>query len=407
MRLHRWRVYLNPFDFSGNYTSFQDVTSDVEMAQVGSLDQALDNTDYDIGVLRTNSFELSFRNESGKYLDVDSSYSMFKYKRGDTLCKLTYEIEEDGPYAGIAPAGESYLSVETELFTGLLNDDTATMDLDSQRITFAVIGREAILDRVIVPFGLIADGDLVSSVIYKCLNQTAVTNLLTVSTGNISLGVDTALDSVADLQNKTVKDALSDLLLISNSVLYVANNAIYIAPRTASTTTKYNFYGQASNAGPENIQNIKAIQSGLSRVFNYLNWSPSQATTFDATSVTKYGVIQKQFDQTYVTDSTKQLNILTSILNEFKNPKQEFDLYTPVDYSTLALSLLDKVMVDYPTVVYQTGSNFPICGAVICGLGVLPTLLWAFSISNASGYKITGKSIQVKDDLCKFRLRAI
>ena len=52
MNVHRWRCYFNPLSSDGStYTGYVDVSDYVDFSNIGTLDQQLDNTDYDIGIL--------------------------------------------------------------------------------------------------------------------------------------------------------------------------------------------------------------------------------------------------------------------------------------------------------------------------------------------------------------------
>ena len=490
-RTNVWRVYINPFDDSGNYAGYREVTADVDFSSLGMISQDLDNTDYNIGVYRTNNISVAFRNDKGLYSDVGSPTSMFRYTRADSLLRITWATESNMK-AGFIKAGQTNLSVETEVFVGLINDDSLSMDLDTQEVQFTVLGRESRFNKTIVPInsvtqpggaiafsiaspcvatttsphGLVAGnpvsftttgalahdlvsstpyyvvttpssttftfstalagsevdtsgtqsgthsltllfGKTISSVILACLNLPAITEVLAVNSMNINVGTDCALDSVVDLQNKTTQQALADLLLISNSVLYVENGAVIVAPRVASSTVNYTFYGQSSTAGPENIITIKKIRSGLNRVFNHLYWSPSSVLKDDQSSVDKYGARSKEFKQSYITDPTKQRTVLGNILNEFRLPKQEFELYTPLDYPLLPVGLLSRISMDYPPMYLPGNSSLPICGAAVCGSAVLPDAIWSFSLRPDEHLKVIGRAVDQQKSLLVYKMRLI
>lgn len=403
-----WRVYIKPFDDDGVYTDWIDVTKDVIFSSMGSINSDLDNTEYNIGVYRFSSFKISLRNDHGRYSDVGEEQSIFRYKRSDSLVKITWELEESGPMCGVAVVDFSYLSEEKTIFTGFLNDDSLSMDLSKQEISFQCMGRESIFTSVVVPFGTISNGDLYSDILYNILNQSGITAHLTVDSGNISCGTDQTIDSIASLQNKTVQEGLNKLLLASNSVLNVKNDTVYVSPRTAGVSVAFTFYGQGSAAGPENIQDLKAIKNGLGQTFNYITWKDTTLLAQDATSVAKYGVRKKELDFEFTTDNTKRQAILDNIRDEFKDPKQNFDIYTPLTYDSLEVNLLDKISIDYPRVYLQAnGQPLPICGVAICGEAVTPRALWSFAVAETTYYKVIGKALDVKNSMLKFKVRLI
>lgn len=403
---NKWRVYINPFDESGNYSDYIEVTDDLKKGGIGSINQDLDNTEYDIGVYRVSNFNIVLRNDHGHYSDVGEIQTIFHYKRSESLIKITWEIEEDGPLLGTAESGSGFMSEEKTMFIGLLNDESLSMDLEDQDIKFTCLGRETLFKSTVVPFGTISNGQLFSVVLYNLLNQTRITNLLTVDLANIVCGLDQTIDSISSLQNKTVQEGLNKLLLASNSVLTIKNDTIYISARAPSAAVKLTLYGQGSTSGPENIMKFSDIKNGLNRTFNYFTWKSTALLAEDVSSTGLYGARKKELDFEFVTDNTKRGNILQNLLDEFTNPKQEFTIETPVSYDSIVGDLLDKVVVDYPR-VYFSNVNLPICGSAICGEAVLPKVLWSFMIPTTDYYKIIGKSINPTDAIIRFKLRKI
>jgi hypothetical protein len=406
VNVNRWRVYINPFDADGNYTGYVEVTQWVDLQSISAIQQTLDNTDYDIGVYRNSNITLKLNNKEGLFTDYTGPTSMFRYKRSGSLVKVTWEIAEDGPYCGQAICGEAYLSEETTMFIGILDDEAAELDVSGSKISFLVLGRESLFARATVPADVDV-GDLLSEAIYKCLNQAVITDLLGVDASNIECGTDVTLDDVTNLETLTVREALDKLLLVSNSVLTIQGDDVHVTPRTAGATVAKTFYGQASADGIEDIQDLKKIRTGLARVFNYLVWEGTATVVQDAPSVAKYGIHKRRIDFDFITDSSKRTDCLEGILAEFQDPKQEIELATILNYQTLALNLLDRVAIDYPTVFIPYESGLPICGVAVCGESVLPRAQWDFQIDTSTNFKIIGRTIDVRKGLIRFMLREI
>lgn len=404
---HQWKVYLKPFDSFGIYTDWIDVSAYVKWNSLGSISVDLDNTDYDIGVYRNSNVKLVLDNTKGLFSDVSSPKSIFQYKRSDTLCKITWRITQPLLLGSFKAGIGSTLSQEIDVFTGLINDDSLSMNLKSQEVDFNVLGRESIFLRTIVPFGTISNGDSLSSVIYKCLNQSAITKILTIDQANITVGLDQNIDSIASLQNKTVQEAMSNLLLATNSVLVIENDTVYVKPRSATVAVEFNFYGQASKLGPENVLSIDKIKNGVAKVFNYMVWSGTTSAVSDNDSSVLYGARKKELDFEFLTDAAKQQNVMNKILEEFMTPKQEFSLSTKVTPATMQLNLLDRVSIDYPTVYIKSSDPFPICGTAICGNVKLPSAQWSFTIDTDEHYKLMGRSIDAVNAQITFRLRRV
>lgn len=402
-----YRVYINPFDDDGNYTGFVDVTKYVNMTSVSDITQDIDSAEYQLGVFRYPNLQLRLNNQSGKFSDVEVVQSIFRFRRADSQVKVTYSVQEEGPYCGVAICGECFLSEEITLYTGLINDESFSTSVKNQDVTVRVLGFESVFTRNVVPFSSLSNGMLVSEAIYEILNQTGVTKLLTVDVANINPDLDQAIDSVTPFTTMTVKEALDKLLVTSNSVLYIRDQVVYVSNRDATVDIKKTFYGQASIDGAEEIVDIKELKNGVAKVFNFLTWSNTSLSSTDPDSVTRYGVRKLELDYEFFTDTPKRTAIMSNIAAEFSVAKQEFILVVPVNYQRLGLNLLDRVVVDYPTVYQQGEEPVPVCGVFEYGVGVLPSALWSLTISTDENYKIVSKKIIPRTNLIEFKVRKI
>jgi len=247
----------------------------------------------------------------------------------------------------------------------------------------------------------------VESILFDCLNQTKITSLLTVSAANITTSVNSVTDDISTLQGKTVLEAVKELLKISNSVMYILNDTIFIKPRAPTASVIYNFYGQASIAGIENVENIQNVKTGSQRIFNYLNWKDTSTICTNTASISLWGVKKKEFDSGIITNATRRQTILDAVLAEFKDPQQEFTLQTPLNIQTIQLTLLDKVVIDYPIQFVETENPLPICGAATCGEAVSPLGVWAFVIPDTDSYKVMNKQIDISNGKVILGLRKV
>lgn len=403
-----FKVYIKPFDPYGEYAAdYIDVTKDVDDASFSALSQKIEGSDFDLGVYVFGSLPLTMKNEHGLYSDVDAPESIFQYRRNDSLVKITYMIDEDSPYAGVGVVGRYHISPEIFVFEGLLNDESLELNLEDQKVKYTVISKDSVFSRVVVDAGDVNNGDLISEAILAILNKTAITKLLTVDVLNINPGIDQTIDDATDLENRTVKEALDELLAISNSVLRINSaSEIIVSDRAATADVKAYFYGQASLLKPENIKGIKSIRNGVNRTFNFLTWSGTTIAVSDGASAGIYGVRKKEIGSDLFTNSTKQTNVLDNVLAEFANPKQEMELIVPITYANLALELLDKVSIDYPRVLFaMEGDTIPICGLARYDVDYLPGAVWSFELSPDDFYKIISKKINRKNDEIIFTLR--
>ncbi len=409
-----FRVYVKPFDEEGNYTDWIDVSQYVDKNSLSDLTQQIDgNSDYQLGVFTFSNVNIKFNNRTGKFSDVETIQSLFRYKRADTQIKLTWRIQ-DGPYCGLAVSGVDYLSDEVEIFKGLLNDESCATDAQTQFLSMTVLGFESLFVRTIVPFDTVDSGDPISQNLYDILNQPQITQLLNLDIANLVPGLNQLTDSLASLQNKTVKEVLDNLLPASNSVLYIKDDTIFVKDRSPTPDIKFTFFGQASKLGVENVLDINQIKNGVARVVNYATWSDSALVVTDDESVTRNGIQKRESNYDFFTDATKRENLLTAIVTDFSTAKQEFDLYCELNYKTLVLGILDRVVLDYPTVYLPGEEAIPICGIAEWGEDdgtpagfLLPEALWSFQVSTDEPYKILSKKVSVKSQTITFHLRKI
>lgn len=407
--MSKFRVYIKPFNESGEYQSdFIDITRDVLFSSMGDIRRKIDNDEYNVGLFKFDSINLSVRNEHGRFSDANLLGSIFKFKRSDSIVKITWEVEDDGPYCGVAVAGDCFLSEEIEVFMGLLNDQSAQTDIRQQNLNFSVMGLESVFDRAIVPFADISNGDLISAVILDCLNQPVITNLLTVDAGNIALGLDQTIDDITSLENKTVKQALDDLLFLSNSVLYIDGQSVFIKSRSPSATVLNTYYGQASDLGIENIESIGAIRTGINRTFNFWTWAETSLFAEDESSINRNGVRKKEISSDLITNSTKRQNILNSLRTEFAFPKMEMELRTYLDYDFFDLGFFSKINIDYPAISFPSaGSMLPVYGSAIYGEAVYPETLFSLVLTSLDEFKITGFVVSIKNQSYALTLRGV
>lgn len=363
----RTRVYIKPFvdDAGTGYVdSWVEVSQDI--VSIGVLSHSLDLTEYDLGIFRAANLKLSLRNDRGLYSDVGAFESIFKYKRGESLVRVTWEPGDHDVVCGFFDAGQpnAILTDPLEVFEGLLNDDASKSDIDDIKVDFQIMGYESLLQKLVVPFADIANGELLSSIIYKFLNQAPFNQRVNVSALNISCATDVVIDDKTKLENKLVLDALKNsdgILALANSVLFIRNGSVYVKGRTATADLIYEFYGPGSQRGIENIVDIAGYRPGVNRLFNYVTWKDTTLLSQDLSSKEKYGAFKKEMSSDLITNNTRRTTIITAIKDEFGTAKREMELETWVDTERYALFLLDKVAIDYPApIVPREQSNYAV-----------------------------------------------
>jgi hypothetical protein len=404
------KVYIKPFKGDLTYEDdFVEVTSDVDLSGIGKITQKLDNNEFNVGSFKFTNLGFTLSNDQGLYSEPGVLRSIFVNKRKDSIVKVTWSQEDDGPICGVAICGSSYLADEKTLFYGLLNDTATTQAISRSELSLSAQGIESIFSTTETNYSSLSVGDNISVTIYNLLNQTRITELLSVSQVNISCGEDQIPDSIALLEETTVKEALDELLEKTNSILYidVGTQVVYVKPRTPEASVSKTFYGQGSNIGSEDIVDINKISVGNNKMFNFWKWSDSTTTSKDTSSISTYGVRKKEIGSDLLTNGTKIGNILTSYKDEFSIPKQEFDLITIFDYGTIDLFILDRVAIDYPTLYYPAVDSLPRYGITRYGADKYPYASWILTINTSTNYKILGRVINLKNQTITFNLKEI
>lgn len=408
----RWRVYIKPFDELGVYLDdYIEVTKDV--AALGDPQQKIDGGEFDVGLVKNSGFNIQLRNDHGRYSDVTNTRSIFRTTRKNSLVKITWDVRDYDLIAGFFQCGREPLGGEYLVFTGVLNEVTSQADINSQMATFAVLGFDSLLNEIEVPFASISNGNLLSTILLAMLNQAPFNELVTVSGANISLGTDLAIDDKSQLENKTVGASLKNILLAANSVLYLKNDTVYVVPRDVGATLIKTFYGQASENGIENIIDIPKFRDGLNRTFNLWTWTDVPAVdSRDITSIETYGIRAKEMRVELFDDGSvsKIQTILDANKDEFANPKIELELETPNWYDVLAINILDKVNIDYPTVyIPYDGGVLPRYDmeAIYDGTMRYPFGVWSLTLETTTFFKVISKRINVKKQTVTFGLREV
>lgn len=406
--MSRFKVYIKPFKEDGDYEAeWVDVSDDVELSGVSVAKQSLDSNEYDVGVFRNSGVTLALTNIAGKYSDVGEPGSLFKFRRSNSLVRITWQIMHHDVKCGFFTCGNVALSDEVTIFEGLLDDRALKQGAEEQNLKFKVLGKEAILDETLVDFSVLSNGDTFEQIIFKLLDQDQISEVLTVDALNINCQTDIAVDDVTSLENKTVKEALALILQYSNSVLYVKEDVIYVSPRDASADLKFTFYGQGSRVGVENILDIVDYRKGLNRVFNFVTWRETDLYAEEFSSVQSYGVQKKEIETALITDTTKRQNILNAIRSEFGNPKREMILKAPITYETITLGVLDKVAVDYPNIAISDVGEIPLWDISKWDQAKFPFEVLPISIESTARFKILSRDVDPNNHELIFNLREV
>ncbi|MCP3684531.1 MAG: hypothetical protein GY861_17840 [bacterium] len=410
--MSRFRAYINPRGDTGDFTGFIEVTEDIDFNSMGTINQQIDNNEFNVGLFRFNEFSLKLRNEHGAYSDVDTLQSIFRTRRAGSQFKLTWSPHDHGPVCGIAVCGASHgasINQEIDVLTGVLNDEATKLDIDDQRVSFRVLSTDSIFTGVETPFSSLNAGDLYSAALLTILNQSSITEYLTVSAVNINVGLDQTLDNVANFENQTVKESLDELLFQSNSVMYIKNQTVFIRSRDGGAASTFTFIGQASNDGIENIKKISDVSTGLNQVFNFWTWDNVNLVASDLESIQANGIRKKSISFDSITNTVKRQEILNAQRTQFKLKKMSFQLTASIAPDMLDITMLDQVRVDYPTTYTpaETDGELPIYGVAVYGQSRYGFGQFSITISKETPMKILGININTKNQELIFKIKEI
>jgi hypothetical protein len=404
----QFHVYFTPLELDESFGEEIEVTQDVLMQSLGRVNEQLDNTEYDIGVLRVSNIQLTMRNDTGRFSEPGQEPSIFPLIRNGTKVRFTWEPGNNPLVCGFFEL-PALLSEEITFHRGILSDDSARQKMDDQTITFQILGETNLLDRVSATgTSAISAGDTMTEVLFKLLDQDEITKYLTVNVGNINPTLNFTIDDADFLQNSTGLQGLREALTVSNSVLYIKDSTVYVSPRTPSASLDYSFYGQSSELGAENILDVSDYTSGANRIYNYVTWRDTTKVSQDASSISEYGVYKNEFSSRFITNSGKQDQVLNSIRDEFKDPFIEFKLKTFLTVDTINLFLLDRIQVDHPSVLsIPPGSFLPYYDSVATydGLAAYPIEEYALTIDGNKRFKIMARAISLSEQTITLSLR--
>lgn len=422
-----WRTYIAPIKSDGSFIDFINVTTHTINNDVGSIKSDTEKNDFDIGIAPTPHFTLKLNNSEGLFSESGEGKSIFPSKRKGSKVKITYLFGENEPICGIAIAGLDVLGPEKQAFEGFLSDKDASQDIIEDSIHFTVLGKESVFEEIETDISILSSTDTIANAIYKLLNVDAVKEVFNIGLSPIIPSLNPTLISVNSdatlsyLDNTTLKESINILLAMSASILYVDREYIIVSDRRANAGVKYNFYGQASNAGIENVQNISNFKSGNNRMFNYWKWKGTNLVARSASSILAYG-LQKHddLDFDFVTETAARQALIDEYRDSFSVAKKELVLSTFVNVNILDLRLFDTVTIDYPNVAIVTGSgNLPVWNTSSMiwreestftpnkPFFSWPDGLFNIEIDPATEWKIIGMEIDSKKDLIKYNLREV
>ena len=348
----QYQVLITPLVAKNVYGETADITKDINISEfvsnIGKISNQIDNGDYEFGVFTFSDIDLDVINYDGKFNDESSSYSMFKYRRD--LAKVSIKF--------INTAGTSTIQ-----FEGIINDEGTRQDNNKGTVKIKVLSLSSIFRKTKVPAGIITNGTSFSDAIKFILNITDIIAVLNIDPSKVTVKLDSIVDNGSKFDDKTVQEALNNLLLVSSSVLFVdASNTVIVTSRQDTDIAMISKYYAGNDVlGRENILSITNFNNGLHRMFNSI--SINDIANSDPISINRYGVRTKSFNFEFLTDANNYIAIANGVLDDFRHPKTEMEVKIRTE-DLPNIKLLDLIIIDLTSAIKPAEGLrfFPIYG---------------------------------------------
>ncbi len=393
-----YQVLVTPLVKKNTYGATVDVTKDVEIEEyikqkgITSIKREVDNGDFDIGVFVFDSINITCLNINGKFADATDSRSMFKYMRDKAKVAVNFfDGKSNSPSIS---------------FKGLIDDRATKMNFEKNEVKLKVLSQDSIINRTKVPSGVITNGTLVSRAINVILSLPEITGILNYEEYRISPLNDYVIDDGSYFDGKTIKDALDELLLISNSVLLVdKEDNIHVRSRAHNSGVIHRFYGEGDVFGRQNIININNYNNGLQRAFNTVKVGDQSQSNLGFIDLYGDNVKALKFD--FITDPDTQANIARDLLDYWKAPKIELEVIAKTS-EVKELNFFDLVAIDYYYRVRPYQDNkLPMYGSARYGEAVYPYVSGNLKISPNMAFKVIGLTEDPATFVTTVKLREI
>ncbi len=345
-----YTITFEVLDSDGSYTGDpEDVTQFcVGMSQIKA---SLEGKDVDFGLFTYNNVTLTVDNSFNQF------GSFFPISSHRTKVVISYTDLED---------------TTVEIFNGIING-LATTEKDIQ-LKFRILGTEGSLSLFTVPAGTVGTNVSSLAALNAILSNAALTPFFSYNSNNIAVGNDVNIDNGPAFDQLPMVDAIRELLLVSNSVLYIQDSVVIVSSR-AHRDNDFETFKYGSLFGDNNVLSVANFTSGLSRVFNIIIINENIKSVDDA-SVLSNGAKKKEITLISVLDTSTQQDIADNLRDQFRVAKQEIDIIVAAENFVPRLEFLTLTQLDIKQklihkpgthlVIYNDGSlwNDPLRGFV-------------------------------------------
>lgn len=376
----RYRVYFTPLASSGVYGDEVEVTDYVKDGNAGTIRRGLDSTDFDFGGFFYDDLQMTLLNVNGIFNDENDFRSIFPYSRDRTKVRVEYTDSEG----------------DTIVFNGLISEEATRIDASADTITVRILSPDSVMRNVRVAGGTITNGSTFAAAMGAILNQPEITVVLDYDVANINPPQNYTIDDGSQLEGKSVREAMNQLLVLSNAVMFVnEDNEIIVTDRDEDEDTELlALYGPYDLKRRQNIIDIKNYNQGKHRMFTAVKVNDTEYANDGY--VDQFGYRQKRISAPFITNSATEATLAEALVSEFKTPKIELEVTVPTKVAR-GVKLLQRVSIDSPLRIKAIEDKFlPIVGQAEIGDDTtpLPNKYGSIAIGPEMGFKI----IEIKED---------
>lgn len=394
-----YKIYFTPLENADEniYGDEIDVSDRIRLSGVGNIKRSIDSSDYDIGVFTFSDLELTGQNQNG-YFNEQDVRSIFTTARD--RCKVRVVFNEMQLVRNIQGTVLSEIITSTNTYRGIINDEATRLDIVAESIRFKVLSRDSVLRTTKISAGVVSNGMSFKAAIEAILNVPRITSVLIFNSVNINPQLNITIDEGSFFNNISVKSALDQLLLASNSVLLIddAGNMVVKSREPDETRDIVNLYGKNDIHKRENIIDITAYNNGRQRMFT--SFVVNDRESSNTAHVQAFGLRQKVLKLEFLTDTDTIDAVSANLVDEFKTPKIELNVKVSTRIAK-DIQLLDRISVNYPLRLKPPAGKFlPVIGITEIGdpSMPLPYTFGAIEIPSRIAFKV----IEIEDNVENF-----
>lgn len=316
------RLYLKRRLFGGGYESdfirIDNLNND-NVLSWGGVDNTINGDPGEPQDFSIQTLTLILNNSLGLFSAEKNSNSLFNneftYIRHLSIVKIEAGYDVDGVEIGVSNIFEGFINKIT-----ISENSTATISVISKINILTKYNISDLLSTEALPDLPINEDKTASFILNAILNQSKITNFLSITLGTISNDYTFKKSELSG----TYFDVIKTIIFLTGSRLQIIGGGIIINSDALPTSVSATFYGKNSNIDRNNIQKIISYDDeGRDRVRTrfYSKGGAFSETTTDSNILTKYFGQEKEVDlDSIVSDSEKQA-ILLRLITDFQYPK--------------------------------------------------------------------------------------